>query len=368
MLPKASSKNNTQKHATKRNLLIALGAALCVALIGYILIATHAAGPFAVVDPTTGTVASPANIVSDATALNGKAVQFTAPVVSGARPDPFPANMKPDATNTGLLNSGILTVVSGDQTFDASYDGQTISNKDFHGFVKVTGSNITFTNCIFHGGKAASNTALLDTQVEDSMSPYTHRGGKNIVVKDSEFVPIAPSVLIDGIWGENITLLRVNVHGSVDDMKLSNNSMVRDSYLHDMQWYDFDPNTTDGTHNDCVQILDGTNIQVIHNNMNPNDSRANSSVQITQDFGTTGIVSLDSNWADWGGYSFNISQKRNSDLSDTLKTVSVTNNRFGRHAEYGPVKIGTGVTLTAFSGNVWDDSGLPIPQPDKNNN
>ncbi|HSX02461.1 MAG TPA: DUF4082 domain-containing protein [Candidatus Saccharimonadia bacterium] len=275
---------------------------------------------------------------------------------------------KPDATNTGVPAGTTLTVVDGNQTFDSTYDGQTISNKDFRGFIKVTGSNITFKNCIFHGGKATGNTALLDTQVEDSTSPYTHRGGKNLVVEDSEFVPINPSVLIDGIWGENLTILRVNVHGSVDGMKLSNNSIVRDSYIHDMQWYAVDPNTSDGTHNDCVQILDGTNIQVIHDNLNPNSSYANSSVQITQDFGTTGTVLLDSNWADWGGYSFNISQKRNSDLTGTLNTVSVTNNRFGRHGEYGAVKIGTGVTLAAFSGNVWDDTGLPIPQPDKNNN
>ncbi len=275
---------------------------------------------------------------------------------------------KPDATNTGVPTGTTLTIVSGDQTFDSTYDGQTIAGKDFRGFIKVTGSNITFKNCIFHGGKATSNTALLDTQVEDSTAPYTHRGGKNLIVEDSEFVPMNPSVLIDGIWGENLTILRVNVHGSVDGMKLSNNSTVRDSYIHDMQWYAVDPNTTDGTHNDCVQILDGTNIQVVHNNLNPNGSYANSSVQITQDFGTTGTVLLDSNWADWGGYSFNISQKRNSDLSGTLNTVSVTNNRFGHHGEYGAVKIGTGVTLAAFSGNVWDDTGLPIPQPDQNNN
>ncbi|HSW81184.1 MAG TPA: hypothetical protein VLG40_02195 [Candidatus Saccharimonas sp.] len=368
MLPKTSSKTDAQKGTVKRNLFIALGVAVCVALVGYVLIATHAAGPFASVTPTTGTITSPATVINDTTAIGGKAVQFITPATSGSRPDPFPANMKPDATNTGLLNANILTPIKGDKTFDSSYNGQTISNKDFQGFIKVTGSNITFTNCIFHGGTATSNTALLDTQVEDSSSPYTHHGGKSIIVEDSEFVPMNPSVLIDGIWGENLTLLRINTHGSVDGMKLSNNSTLRDSYSHDTQWYDHDPNTTDGTHNDAVQILDGTNIQIIHNTLNPNDSRANSSVQITQDFGTTGTVLLDSNWADWGGYTFNISQKRNSDLSDTLKTVSVKNNRFGRHSEYGPTKIGTGVTLAAFSGNVWDDNSQPIPQPDKNNN
>lgn len=365
MLPKAANQTQTgaRKSTSKRNLYIALGVAVCVALVGYVLITTHAAGPFASVTAATGTVTGPAAVVDDTAATNGKAIQFIAQPTPGTRPDPFPASLKPDATNTGLINPGIVKEVDGDQIFGTNYNGQTISNKDFHGFVQVTGSNITFTNCIFHGGKATHNTALLDTQVEDSTPPYTHRGGKNIVVQDSEFVPMNPSVLIDGIWGENITLVRINTHGSVDGMKLSNNSTLRDSYSHDTQWYDVDPNTTDGTHNDAVQILDGTNIQVIHNNLNPNDSRANSSIQLTQDFGTVGTVKIDQNWADWGGCSFNLTQKP----SGPLTAISVTNNRFGRHMEYTgcAIILGGGVTLAANAGNVWDDTSQAVPTPQR---
>lgn len=346
-------------HDTKRNKIIAVSIAVLVALVGTFLLATHASGPFASVNATNATVTSPATLVTDAAASAGKAIQFNA----AAQPPPPPTSTKPDATNTGVPadQQAKLTTVKGNQVFDSSYNGQTISNKDFQGYVKVTGSNITFKNCKFEGGTPNGNNALLDLQNDN-------QPGTGNIVEDSEFVPLHPNATIDGIWAQNVTILRVNIHGSTDGIKASSNTTIQDSYIHDMKWYDFDPNTTDGTHNDCVQILDGTNVRVVHNNMNPNDSRANSSVQITQDFGTTGAVLLDSNWADWGGFSFNISQKRNSDLSDTLKGVSVTNNRFGRHGEYGAIKIGTGVTLAAFSGNVWDDTGLAIPPPPVNNN
>jgi|GEM_PF-953951 len=350
----------------------ALVIAIAIGVGGYMLISGKASGFFASVEVDSGTLSGNAKLVSDTSASGGKAVQFTAPVTTpppvtppSSRPDPFPASMKPDATNTGLLDSSILTVVNGDQVFGANYNGQIISNKDFHGYVKVSGSNITFKNCMFRGGTPNGNVALLDAENEDKNGKHP---AVNLTVEDSTFLPTNRNATVDGMWAENTTVLRVDMSGSTDTIKASNNTTIRDSYLHDLQWYAVDPNTSDGTHNDNVQILDGTNIKVIHNNMNPNSAKANSSVQITQDFGTTGTVLLDSNWADWGGYTFNISQKRNSDLSDTLKTVSVTNNRFGRNGEYGAVKIGTGVTLAAFSGNVWNDNGQPIPQPDKNDN
>lgn len=366
-------KNFFRGHWT--NKVVAVLVALIVAVSGYWLVSGHAAGFFAAVEADSGTLSGNAALVSDANASGGKAVQFNAPSTPpggggggggggttppppSTRPDPFPASMKPDASNTGLLDPTVLTVVNGDQVFGTSYNGQTVSNKDFHGYVKVTGSNITFKNCIFRGGTPSGNNALLDLQNDGNP-------GTGNVVEDSEFVPTKPNATIDGIWAQNATIVRVNVHGSTDAIKASSNTTIRDSYLHDLQWYNYDPNTSDGTHNDTVQILDGTNIRVVHNNMNPNNSNANSSVQITQDFGPTGIVSLDSNWADWGGCSFGISQKHNSDMSGTLTGVSVTNNRFGRHMEYTgcAILIGTRVTLAANTGNVWDDTGQPVPAP-----
>ncbi|MBO0870607.1 MAG: hypothetical protein J2P15_18790, partial [Micromonosporaceae bacterium] len=81
---------------------------------------------------------------------------------SSAKPRPATRTGKPGSSNTGALPGTKLVVVSGDRTYSTA--GTVISGKDFHGFVTVTGRNITFRNCVFRGGTAAGNAALLDTQ------------------------------------------------------------------------------------------------------------------------------------------------------------------------------------------------------------
>jgi hypothetical protein len=260
---------------------------------------------------------------------------------------------KPDASNTGVPDGTQLATVTGNQTFGSSYNGQTISGKDFHGYVLVTGSNITFKNCIFRGGTPNGNNALLDTQSS---------GASGIVVQDSEFAPTTPAATIDDIYAANLTLLRVDVHGGVDGIKASDNTTIQDSFIHDLSYFASDPNQGGGpTHNDTIQILDGNNIVVRHNNLTANITDANSAIQITQDFGLVGAVLLDKNWADYGGCTFNIAHKGGSSLTG----ISVTNNRFGRHQGFNgcTVIISTQTTLAAYSGNVWDDTGQAVPPP-----
>jgi hypothetical protein len=44
--------------------------------------------------------------------------------------------------------------------------------------------------------------------------------------------------------------------------------------------------------------------------------------------------------------------------------IYVTNNRFGRHSVYNcPILISTQTVLSQNVGNVWDDTGAPIPKP-----
>src|SRR5262249_10954627 len=135
----------------------------------------------------------PSSSPSSSTSPSGQPVPSTSAAPSTTSPRPTrstsaptatgtatraPGTAKPDASNTGVLAGTALTIVNGNQTFSTS--GQVIEGKDFRGYVKVTGSNITFRNCIFHGGTPSGNNALLNTQ----------GGATNIVVEDSEFVPL----------------------------------------------------------------------------------------------------------------------------------------------------------------------------------
>jgi hypothetical protein len=335
-----------------------------VVAAGYLVLRAMAAGPAAVYLVPGGTLANGASVAGNAAAIGGQMVVFgpaatptPAPTPTPTpAPTPTPGSGKPDATNTGIPAGTALTVVSGNQTYGPSANGQTIIGKDFHGYVNVTGSNITFKNCFFHGGTPNGNAALLDTQ---------EGSGTGIVVQDSEFFPLTQNATIDGVWGQNLTLLRVNIHGTTDGIKASSGTVIQDSYIHDLKYFAVDPNQTDGTHNDAIQILDGTGIRAVHNTLSPNDANANSAVQITQDFGTVGTVLLDQNWVDWGGCTLNITQKPGS----TLNGISVTNNRFGRNQQFSgcTVLIGTGVTLAAYSGNVWDNNGTAVPAVQQHN-
>ena len=83
----------------------------------------------------------------------------------------------------------------------------------------------------------------------------------------------------------------------------------------------------------------------------------NAAVQVTQDFGAVGDLHLEGNWADGGGCTFNISHKG----ADTLAGVTSTGNRFGRNSFFDcPILKSTRTTLTS-TGDVWDDSGTPVP-------
>jgi hypothetical protein len=239
-----------------------------------------------------------------------------------------------------------LTIVTGDQTFSTS--GQVITGKDFRGYVKVTGNNITFKNCIFRGGTPSGNNALLNTQT----------GGTNTVVEDSEFVPLHPAATIDGVWAANTKFYRVNIHGSVDGMKSANDTLVQDSYIHDMSWFASDPNQGGGpTHNDGVQAYPGTSsgVTLRHNTIDMSTTKdGNAALQSSSPNST-----IDNNWLDGGGCTLNF-----NGLGHNLANVVVTNNRFGRHSFYQcPILLSTTVSLAKNSGNVWVDTGTAIPPP-----
>jgi hypothetical protein len=254
---------------------------------------------------------------------------------------------KPGPGNTGVKQGVSLTVVTGDKTF--SGPGHVVENQDFRGFVRVTGTGWTFRNCVFRGRATNENKGLLDTT-----------GGQNTVVEDSEFVPSHPSATIDDIWAANAKIYRANIHGGVDGVKIlePGHVLIQDSWIHDMTWFASDPNQGGGeTHNDGVQGFDGTTeVTLRHNTIDmSSDSRANAAFQ-----NSTQNAIVDGNWLDGGACTLNFAPH-----DKLLVIIAVTNNRFGRHRyftncvikQYQPSVIQTN------TGNVWDDTGKPVPPP-----
>ncbi len=252
--------------------------------------------------------------------------------------------MKPDATNTGVPKGVTLTTFNGDHNI--TKDNTTIDSEDVHGFVIIAASHVKITRSIIRGGVATQNGDGIRV-----------KSGTDILIEDVEVALDHPSAFLDGIGASNATIRRANIHGGVDGIKMSSNSTLECSYVHDLSYFDSDPNQNGGpTHNDGIQILEGSNIHVTGNQL-ITAKNLNAAIQVTQDFGdVTGLI-IDSNWADGGGCTFNIAHKVKASL-----TVTVQNNRFGRNTGFAncPILKSTQTTLVG-AGNVWDDNGMIVP-------
>jgi hypothetical protein len=241
--------------------------------------------------------------------------------------------------------------VGDDKSYGPSFNGRTISNMDFRGWVRVTGANITFKNSIFRGRAAnGANHALIDT--EDSTGTIT--------IIDSEFKPSDPSATIDGLWTRNTNIHRADIHGGVDGLKANSNTLVQDSYIHAMSYFASDPNQGGRpTHNDGVQTFAGeSHVTLRHNTIDISDTYDGNAAW--QSSGTYSRV--ENNYLDGGGCTLNFDAK--SLRGPTLTPIYVNSNHFGRHqAATGCVALISNKTvMTEYNGNVWHDTGQPVPR------
>ena len=293
----------------------------------------------------TGTPTAGAQASATPSPTKAKTTTKPPPPSSGGRPGPG---------NTGVPAGTRLRVLQGDQEF--SVDNQVISGIDAHGIVRITGRNITIKNSIFRGGgpPCSRNAAVLETE-----------DGFGATIMDSEINPTNPHACLDGIWAENATLLRLNIHGAVDGVKAFDNVVLQDSWIHDLGWFASDPNQGGGaTHNDCVQTYEGSkNILIRHNTMDAGP-KGNATYQVTQDFGKVATnLRIENNFLDGGACILNFAHKGGP---TPMTGIYVVNNRFGRHSFYQcPILVSTQTQLSQNSGNVWDDTGKPIPPPER---
>ena len=258
---------------------------------------------------------------------------------------------KPGPTNTGVAPGTALTVRNGDLTLTT--DGTVIEGLDIQGWVTIDASNVTLRNSIVRGrAGASSNGAGINV-----------RGGDNVLLENVKVDLAFPSRYIDGVWlgydgAAKVTARGIDVAHGVDGMKISSNSTVEWSWVHDNAWFADDPNVGGPTHNDSLQVLSGSNITVKNNHLQATDDD-NAAIQITQDFGAVTNLVVENNWLDGGGCTLNIAHKVKSSLGAT--SVIANGNRFGRGSLFNcPILLST-QSFPTLSGNVWDDTGATVP-------
>jgi hypothetical protein len=180
----------------------------------------------------------------------------------------------------------------------------------------------------------------------------------NLQITDVEIVPEHPSVYQGaGICGSNFTATRVDVHGSVDGIKVfGGNVTVRDSYIHDEAWYASDPGQGGGaSHCDGIQVEGGSNLHLSGNTIL---GGRNSALQVTQDVSAVSGLHVDDNFLDYGTYPV----KLNSAPLSSMSGIYIDDNSFGDHQTGSTWAIiaTNGVNFEA-SGNTYASSGKAAP-------
>jgi hypothetical protein len=330
-----------------RHLVVgAVAAVLCLAGCG------EPAGRQPVSGATASTPADAAGTATLGAASGAGSASATAgPSASAARTTPPPpSGGKPGPANTGVPAGTPLTAVRGDQVY--ATPNQVITGLDIHGYVRIRAKNVTIRNSIIRGGSPRCNAAVI--VVDD---------GASARIEDSEIVAEHPNACLDGIWATDTTMLRLDISNVVDGVKAFDNVTLQDSYVHDLARFASDPNQGGGaTHNDAVQTFEGNRNVLLRHNTLLAGRDGNAAYQVTQDGGRANSnIRVELNWLDGGGCTLNFSH---SGGPAPMTGIFVVGNRFGRGSQFDcPILLSTQTSLSENRGNVWDDNGQPIPQP-----
>jgi hypothetical protein len=254
--------------------------------------------------------------------------------------------VQPGPNNTGVPAGTTLTVYNGDLTITTA--GATYSGLDIHGYLRVEAPNVTVKDSIIRGGTGPIGNGI----VSDTTASAT-----NFVLEDSTVVPQYPVVGLDDVKGWNYTMLRDNIYGSVDGLKMyGDNATVQDSYIHDLVTYAHDPAQNNGpSHSDGVQILSGHNLKIIGNTI---VGQTNSTIMITQDHGAAGNILIDGNWLTGQGATQVASVKVLAHPMASLSGVTITNNVFyGQMASACQILDSSDVTMTQSNNTIQSTGG-----------
>lgn len=258
------------------------------------------------------------------------------------------AGIKPVAGNTGVIPGTVLTQYNGNMVVTTA--GAVIQNLDIRGNVTVKANNVTIRNCIIRGVAVAptSNSYALIMQFSNNYS--------KLLVEDCTLVAQSPNQWTSGIQGCNMTIRRCDISNTVDgvDAMGMGNVLVDSCYLHDGSYFTPSITHTDlQTHDDGVQITNGTNVVFTNNNIT---NFAMSTFMVAQAQGPIVGCRIVNNWLDGGTATINLS----GNSYGTLRPV-ITGNRFGRSRVNTYLILAAGpVDLSQVTGNVYDDNGAAV--------
>jgi hypothetical protein len=254
-------------------------------------------------------------------------------VAPAPAPDPTPTpSGKPGSSNTGVPDGTTLSRYTGPSTITTA--GTVIDSKDITQGLTIRAKNVVIRNSKIHDDQDAIAGVYVDN-------------GGSATITDSEIYNVDL-----GITYGNWTATRVDIHDtSSDGVKMSSNAKLQSSWIHN-------PKPSSGAHWDGVQVQNGVvNTTIAGSTIDARGSGSNSALFLTPDLGPSsdGPLTVTGNWLDGGNFTLYALDGDNGRYY--IDNISVTNNRFGRGAAFGPTYVNVPVT---WSGNVWDDTGRTV--------
>jgi hypothetical protein len=252
----------------------------------------------------------------------GSATTFNVP--------PYP--LRPGADNTGPTNPDLLTPHVG--SIVVTQDGAVIENLHVTGSIRVMANNVTIRNVIVD-----ADDDFYGIQCSDNFT--------GTLIEDAEIFNASSA----GIYGRNYAARRLHVHhiGS-DGLKSDGNSVVEDSWLHDL-------GMTPGAHADGIQIGIGTDFFIRGNFFDmPAETpgrESNAAVFVKADFGPIDNVLVENNWMNGGNFTVYVLKEAFSTINATIR-----HNYLGPDYLYGVSMLDPNVV---WVDNVWADTGAPVP-------
>lgn len=171
-----------------------------------------------------------------------------------------------------------------------------------------------------------------------------------MLVEDSEIDGSGEVSAAVGFSG--YTLRRLNIYNCIDGPRLASDTVMEDSWVHDLK-------RTSTSHNDTIQTTGGTNIVIRGNTLDVYNSGTDDVMNAALMMGSTTAdtltdVLVEGNYLNGGNYTLNI--RPDTDANN----IVIRGNRFGPDSRYGPV-VRNGLPGVSFDdSNVWHSNGKPV--------
>lgn len=241
-----------------------------------------------------------------------------------------PLTQWPGPTSTGVPPGSVLTP-SG--PLELKQDGQVVTNLHVTGHVNVYARNV-----VIRRSKITSNGP--------GFAIRTLGSATNLLVEDVEIDGRGRASA--GLHLDDYTLRRVNIHHVQDGLRLGSRTSVVDSWVHDLVG-------TAGSHNDCLQVTDATDILVRHNRLGRYQTDAGASLNSCLSAGgAVHNLRFEENYCDGGGYTVTFRPGL------VASNVVFMRNVFGRSHRFGVVLRSTQPGILWHGSNVWFDTGRPV--------